>query len=45
MFSETYSIGKSVNPADALPKAGKKTINTEAAIAAEVALEIAEKER
>lgn len=29
MFSETYSIGKSTNPADALPKAGKKTILTE----------------
>ena len=32
MFSETYSIGKSFNPADALPKAGKKTLNTEKAV-------------
>jgi len=45
MFSETYSIGKSSNPADALPKAGKKTLMTEQAIAAQVALEIQEKER
>lgn len=29
MFSETYHIGKSTNPADALPKAGKKTLMTE----------------
>ena len=32
MFSETYSIGKSSNPADALPKAGKKTLMTEQAV-------------
>ena len=32
MFSETYSIGKSSNPADSLPKAGKKTLMTEQAV-------------
>lgn len=29
MFSETYSIGKSFNPADNLPKVGRKTTNME----------------
>ena len=32
MFSETSTIGKAVNPADALPKAGKKTLMTEQAV-------------
>ena len=32
MFSETYSIGKSSNPADSLPRAGKKTLMTEQAV-------------
>jgi hypothetical protein len=36
MFSETYTIGKSTNPADALPRVGKKNLQTEAAIARQV---------
>ena len=36
MFSETYSIGKSTNPADALPKAGKKTLMTEQAVSKKI---------
>jgi len=45
MFSETYQIGKSFNPADALPRVGKKNIQNEAAIAREVQAEIEETER
>jgi len=33
MFSETSTIGKSFNPADELPKVGKKTNQIEAQIA------------
>jgi hypothetical protein len=32
MFSETYQIGKSSNPADALPRVGKKNLQTEAEV-------------
>ena len=32
MISETYNIGKSINPADNLTKVGKKTLNQEAEV-------------
>jgi len=42
MFSETYQIGKSSNPADALPRVGKKNLQTEAEISRQVQAEIEE---
>lgn len=45
MISESYGIGKSVNPVDALAKFGRKTLQMEQQIAMEVGKEIQEKER
>lgn len=42
MITESYYIGKSVNPADYIPKIGKKTLNLEADILQKVAKEIEE---
>ena len=37
MITESYYIGKSVNPADNIPKIGKKTLSLEADILQKVA--------
>ena len=45
MLTETYYIGKSVNPADSLPKIGERTKRLEASIAQKVHEEFMENER
>jgi hypothetical protein len=42
MITESYYIGKSVNPADYIPKVGKKTLGLESDILKKVAQEIEE---
>ena len=45
MLTESYYLGKSVNPADSLPKIGERTKRLEAQIAQKVHEEFMENER